>query len=76
MDSLGVYKQTDPGESFREKSILSKETVEVLGGHLLGYVICETIIAQVLKCVLCHVIFFPSVLLLMNPCFLSFTDTR
>lgn len=76
MDSLGVYKQRDPGESFRDKSILIKEMVEVLGGHLLGYVIWETIIAQVLKCVLCHVLFFPFVLLLINPWFLSFTDTR
>lgn len=76
MDSLGVYKQTDPGESLRNKSILSKETVEVLGGHLLGYVIWETIIAQVLKCVLCHVLFFPFVLLLMNPCFPPYTGTR
>lgn len=76
MDSLGVYKQRDPGESFRDKSIPIKETVEVLGGHLLGYVIWETIIAQVLKCVLCHVLFFPFVLLLMNPCFPPYTDTR
>lgn len=76
MDSLGVYKQRDPGESFRDKSIPIKETVEVLGGHLLGYVIWETIIAQVFKCVLCHLLFFPNVLLLMNPCFPPYTDTR